>query len=240
MHLPQYHQYGGACGLTSLLMALNPVQRNIAPFLDQVVDHFPEAIHPDPDHGKTWQQALEFLLLQIPRRPTFQRLLKKTYGKHFTDEMLPLIHYNLSAHQNPQDPLTYTTVRRRVDVWKHDFELEMLAGLFGCTFQPYPITHDGTGAVDFTEGDVARKTSFLQDRVAARDPILRGSGGHWTAVEDIPSADTVCYKDPASWSDTTHRSPLPYQRYYAFTCSPEQWAKNKQVLEHALGLNKKN
>ncbi|MHA1821060.1 MAG: hypothetical protein ACTSU2_06245 [Promethearchaeota archaeon] len=55
---------------------------------------------------------------------------------------------------------------RRVNVWKMDFELELIAYIFGMRFIPWKQSNDGTGAVFFNRKDldeISKELSKLKD-----------------------------------------------------------------------------
>jgi hypothetical protein len=109
-----YYQYPGACGLTSLLMALKPVSRHIDSILDALWQKIqPIFSHPSEQshnyktretHAKEydWQCVIEWLLFQITIRPELQTLLTEGFHEHFAEEFLPQLKYRIQQH-NP-DP----------------------------------------------------------------------------------------------------------------------------------------
>jgi len=241
--MPQISQYGGACGLTSLLMALKPEARGFAPLLNEVARR-KKIVKPTTDKGKNWQQSLEVLLTEIPKKKPLQEIVREDYGDDFTDGMLPLLEYDIeetSKHHRTRDN---AWLMDRVNVWKKNSELSMLASLFGCKIKPYTPTPDGTGSVSFNWKElpniIEEKKKFLGDRVNYEDPVVCNTGGHWIAIKELDK-DKIKYHNTGGYGVYT-RDLSDFsedQRFYAFKCSPEKWKRNQRIIRKALFPPKK-
>jgi hypothetical protein len=271
--MPGFQQYPGACGLTSLLMGLKPESRQIDTILNAIWDKMKPLLGTKPDREKSfnWQRVIEWLLFQIPRNETLKTILESGFGNHFNDEMLPYLEYRLEEvhHQKRNDKeidvftvnptldqrqfpeITKKWLMDRVYVWKMDFELEMLAYLFGCKFVPWEKTEDGTGAIFFNKSEIMRenlvftekfteKINFIMKSLEKGGPVLYCATIHWLAVKAITkiegSKDTylVKYNDPAS--GTEHKRYLDdfstSERFYLFEFSEQLLHKNEEFLKN--------
>ncbi|MCP4763029.1 MAG: thiamine-phosphate kinase, partial [archaeon] len=230
--MPGYFQYPGACGLTSILMAFRPESRRIAPLLNDIWNKIKTIFRdPFPENDEyNWQRVLEWLLFETTRNKKLQELLDEGFGPVFKEAMLPDLE-NRIMMENPSEkwqkisPKKQMTMKldlsgmnkkwimRRVEVWKEDFELKILAYLFGSKFIPWEKTEDGTGAVFFTSkepmGDkisYQEKVEFLESLINSfqNSVALFNATIHWVAVKKIEKIEgteseyLVRYMDPAS------------------------------------------
>lgn len=238
--LPGYSQYPGACGLTSLLMALRPEERGIAPVLDEICENNRDICHA-ATREKNWQQALEYVLVGISRKPELQRALEGHVEN--LDEKLILLKYKMANTGVPErGKISEHQLVNRVNVWKDDYELELLSSLFGCDKVPYAKDPMGGGAIYFAPGERSEEKVQLMKcgRGEAGDPLLCCAGVHWLAVEDVKDADggtIVKYNDPAGGypGERTLSSFGESSRFHAFKCSPARMRRNIGLIRRLFG-----
>lgn len=210
--MPLYRQYEGSCGLSSLLMALKPESRKMDSILDLLWDRIRPIFGHNSIEGNDfrWQYVLEWLLFQIPKNESLKSILTKGFGEHFTDEMLPMLIYNIKrvvkisgkgvdVFRGTQDydeyPITKISknmLMDRIKDWKQHYELIMLAYLFGCRFIPWEKNNDGTGSIAFEEKESIKNPSsyiekirYLIQFLKKERPILCGDSIHWISIKNI-------------------------------------------------------
>lgn len=235
--MPQYSQYGGACGLTSLLMALKPESRGFADLLDDIAGNV-DVIEPSGDRGRDWQQAIEYLLTEIPRKDVLKQIMEEDYGDDFTGAMLPVLEHDLGGDASKRD---HDWLMHRVNVWKKNSELSMISSLFGCKFEPFPGSADGTGSISFNPSDppelICQKRELIGDRVNSyEDPVLCCNHIHWIAVKEVDDDDIV-YHDPAGGWVRQHGMDNFFsgsQKFYGFKCSADRWKRNEGIIRDAV------
>jgi hypothetical protein len=261
--MPKILQYPGACGLTSLLMALKPKSRNIAPILDNLWS----IIRPIHDlrsrreMGYNWQVVLEWLLFQTAFNSKFQNHIEKIIGLDFSDIFLPVLQFGIN-NERPFDFKPYNDFKKdslqnpngstqifngewlmkRVDVWKQDFELSIIANIFGCKFIPWEKTQDGTGALFFTRKELKKesksykeKVEFLVSKINSENPVLCCISVHWVAIKAIRKIKNdyiIFYHDPATADE--YLRPLKdfreSDRFYFFQFYPQILKENVEKL----------
>ncbi|MBD3350835.1 MAG: thiamine-phosphate kinase [Candidatus Lokiarchaeota archaeon] len=304
--MPGYHQYSGACGLTSLLMALKPESRGIDKTLDEIWEYM---IPIFGKHGRSsrpynWQRVLEWLLFQIARNTELQKIMEKEFGSNFHEGMLPVLKYRIndvyskgfhkkkrnrqqsnkqskgspkkqpknknpshntknqsetnensqeetnSKIKKPSEPeIDSGWLMKRVYVWKMDFELELLAFLFGCRFIPWPKTQDGTGAIFFDRIELNKQPSIFHEKMDFMIPYINKGGPvlccasvHWLAIKEIKqiknsdSRYLIRYNDPASAREhrRTLNSLASSERFYIFEFDPELLKKNEKIIKELI------
>ena len=257
--MPKILQYPGACGLTSLLMALKPKSRNIEPILDKLWNDISSVrdLHSRREKGYNWQVVLEWLLFQTAFNTSFQNYIVKISGIDFSDIFLPVLQYGINNERsfhfdsnndslqhsikNPQN-IDGKWLMKRVDVWKQDFELAILANIFGCKFIPWPKTQDGTGALFFTKKELNKesksykeKIKFLIPKIISENPVLCNFSFHWVAIKNIKiikSDYMIYYHDPATADE--YLRPLKdfreEDRFYFFEFQPQLLKENIEKL----------
>jgi len=284
-----YYQYPGACGLTSLLMALKPKSRNINSILDalwlRIQPYFTSKERSSHEKMDThsneynWQRVIEWLLFQVTFRSELQDLLTEGFGGNFKELFLPQLKYRIQQH-NPDpkwrrmspeeqwktdivisnDILSGGWIMDRVYEWKEDFELKIIAYLFGCEFKSWRYTRDGTGAVFFSMRDtlaknssIPKKIEFIESAANSGSPVLCCATIHWLAIKKIQSTNStnstnsslenqtehfnpsylaVIYNDPASAQE--HRRSLrgfrDTERFYVFEFKSQLLEKHRSLL----------
>jgi len=91
--MPKILQYPGACGLTSLLMALKPKSRGIEPILNKLWSIIISVhdLHSRREMGYNWQVVLEWLLFQAAFNTVLQNRIAEIFGSDFFDAFLPVL-----------------------------------------------------------------------------------------------------------------------------------------------------
>ena len=312
-----YSQYSGACGLTSLLMAIQPESNGISEILDYFWNKISHVFNSNAQgNSYNWQRVMEWLLFQSGRNPELIKLLKSRFGDALNDYLLPVLQDRIDKAQrrknkyyqlkpklrnngidnsadlcspnnidnnanlgnihsdnksnnnknnfvrggnNPSSTLpklTSSWIMSRVNVWKMDFELEILAYIFGSKFKPWD-THDGTGAVFFTKDDIdsrynnsnisksstkpmsqyREKIEFLTPYINNLGPVLCCASFHWLAIKEIRKDEgrndyLITYNDPAGGRESSrYLSSFPKSyRFYTFKFDEELLEKNKSKL----------
>mgnify|MGYP006282219733 CR=1 FL=1 len=247
--MPGYRQYSGACGLTSLLMALKPESRGFDTILNVIWSKIRSIFgkNSDLDDSHNWQRVLEYILFRIAEDEKLHYHFAELFDDDFRNVILPVLKHRISE-QKPRglkSAVFDKWIMRRVNVWKMDFELELIAYLFGCRFKKWPQTKDGTGAIYFTAEELMdlsdhfqRKIKFIRDALKDGDPVLCCASIHWIAIKDITpindSSDNylVRYNDPAS--GTEHRRLLDgfvsSERFYVFKYDEKLFSKLEDEL----------
>lgn len=227
--MPKFSQYPGACGLTSLLMVLKPESRKISPVLEELWIKIKKIFHfQSKTKGYNWQITIEWILFQVIFNTKLQQKLSKIFGKEFFISILPNLKDRIlskkpiflslddddstfdseAKYVNNLHGISREWVMRRVNVWKHDFELSIIASIFGCRFIPWKKTSDGTGAIFFTSKELKKggesfneKMQFLSSNVELGEPVLCCESIHWIAIKEIQKKKgdhLVYYHDPAT------------------------------------------
>lgn len=261
--MPKILQYPGACGLTSLLMALKPKSRNIAPILDKLWSIISPVhdLHSRREKGYNWQVVLEWLLFQTAFNTKFQNHIEKIIGLDFSDIFLPVLQFGINNERpfyfessidfkkdflhnsnDSQQIFNGEWLMKRVNVWKQDFELSIIANIFGCKFVPWKKTQDGTGALFFTRKELKKesksfkeKVEFLVSKINSENPVLCCISVHWVAIKAIKKTKNdyiIFYHDPATADE--YLRPLKdfreSDRFYFFQFYPELLKENIEKL----------
>ncbi|MHA1729928.1 MAG: thiamine-phosphate kinase [Promethearchaeota archaeon] len=262
--MPKFSQYPGACGLTSLLMAFKPKIRKFDSILDILWERIEGTygFNSNEDKGKefNWQRTLEWLLFQVERNSKIQDLLTQNLGEELFFPMLSVLKDGILRerpifgeietiidHIPGEFPiLSRSWIMNRVHVWKQNFELIILANLFGCKFIPWKLTQDGTGAIFFTQKELKKrndkfnqKIDFLLSIVNAGEPVICCASIHWLAIKRIIVDNgkyIVYYHDPASANE--HSRPLKgfreEDRFYLFRFYPDLFKKQFNLLKSLI------
>lgn len=178
--MPKYRQMKNTCGLSSLLMVLQPETRGLAPFFDDAWRQLKPLFHLKGLKRKEfrWAVVLQYLLFKLtgqnPLRaamadfpdlqeiyevyvPVMQFTLRQGLAgivkKFGADTIVPLFdRYQRTGY------LFEELVYSRLFEMKDDPELKLLARLFGYRFVPWaggpPEQWDGTGAMYFTADEM--------------------------------------------------------------------------------------
>ncbi|MHA1338707.1 MAG: thiamine-phosphate kinase [Promethearchaeota archaeon] len=166
--MPHFTQFGGACGLTSLLMALKPYSRNFDSLLNAVWNsHLKEKFSKmsQMDDSHRWQITIEYLLFQYIFKDEFKKFGYEIYEKEFEEVVLPVLYNRIVSNFSKNNKnlkslefrISQSWLMNRVYVWKMNFELVLIVYLFGCEFKPYDKTEDGTGSICFTREELNSK-----------------------------------------------------------------------------------
>jgi len=253
--MPKYMQYPGACGLTSLLMALKPISRSFVPILDDLWGKVSERykLISNLEKSKNWQIVMEWLLFQTAENESLQNKLAENFGDIFYESMLPILRYGIEG-ANPfsvrntfnSDEVKYNINRewlmKRVYVWKQNIELSILMNIFGFEFHPWKLNQDGTGAIYFTSKELKKKNklynqklNFLLERIKLEDPILCCESIHWIAIKDFQKKRNdyiVIYHDPATASENLRF--LKYfresDRFYVYQLNSQLYESFQEIL----------
>ena len=261
--MPKFLQYPGACGLTSLLMVLKPQSRGIVQTLDELWNKFSSVynLHSRIEKEFNWQVVLEWLLFQTAFNTTFQNYFAEIFGSDFFDAFLPVLlqginkmrsFYFKSNVDSKKDTLRHSIesaqnfdgewLMRRVNVWKQDFELAILAIIFGCKFIPWEHTQDGTGALFFTKKELKKesksfkeKVEFLISKINSENPVICCFSVHWVAIKAVKIIKNdyiIYYHDPATAGE--YLRPLKdfreEDRFYFFQFQPQLLKENIEKL----------
>jgi hypothetical protein len=218
-------------------------------------------LHPRREKGYNWQVVLEWLLFQTAFNTSFQNRIAKISGIDFSDIFLPVLQYGINnkrpfdfeslidykkdtLHQSIEFSQNFNGewLMRRVNVWKQDFELAILAIIFGCKFIPWPKTQDGTGALFFTKKELKKesksykeKIEFLISKISSENPVLCNFSFHWVAIKAIKKKKNdyiIFYHDPATADE--YLRPLndfrEEDRFYFFQFQPQLLKENIEKL----------
>lgn len=211
---PLFNQQHNTCGLSSMLMLLDPPNNmHIKSFLDEIWKHV-KTILLNLDLKKKefeWSHALEYLLLKSYHENILSEYIME--HKEFADDYyinrVPLEvhlrqmqekHYNLGRmliyeeYQKFFDTgiVNHFILTDQINQMKDAKEMELLFSLFGYDFVPQ-YSPDGTGGIFFTRKElknqdlpsVAQRLKKLEHEFNRGGKIMLGMYHHWLAVSNI-------------------------------------------------------
>ncbi len=164
---PLFLQLPNACGLSSILMLLDPIQNEqIGKLLDKVWEHFTKTTVIEQRRKEfQWAYALEYLLLKsaVPNPVSdYVKSLNVEELDHYYVGLESVLRFHQQDHYKMKNNLivnayeeffvnglvTQWVISQHVDMFKHNPEIRILMALFGYEFVKQP-TSDGTGALFF-------------------------------------------------------------------------------------------
>lgn len=211
---PLFNQQHNTCGLSSMLMLLDPIENQyLKSFLEEIWEHVKKILLPlklKKDEFK-WSHGLEYLLL----KSYHQNLLSEYIMEHkqFADDYyisrVPLevhlrqlqeMHYNLGRMEIYDEyktffddgTVTHFILTDQIGQMKDAKEVEMLFSLLGYDFVPQ-YSPDGTGGIFFTRKElknqddvsVHQRLRKLEHEFNKGAKIMLGMYHHWLAVTEI-------------------------------------------------------
>ncbi len=208
---PIFLQLPNGCGLSSMLMFLDPLQdENLAHFLDEAWKGISQIMMQHNIHQKEfqWSFVLEYLLIKSLADNVIKEYIYEKQPDY--DVFSPLLSYDLAGYRQGHmeqkreyiaeeyDNFFRTGIinqfllTQHIGKMKTNMELKMLFELFGYEFVPY-YSDDPTCAVIFTkkemknpkDPDVKERLDFLKNEFNKGARIMLGSYHHWVVVSNI-------------------------------------------------------
>ncbi|MBD3353739.1 MAG: hypothetical protein GF364_19800 [Candidatus Lokiarchaeota archaeon] len=237
---PIFHQQNNTCGLSSMLMLLDPLKNEkIAGFLNAIwkqVNNLLLNIQIDRQEFK-WNYALEYLLLK-----SFHENILSQYimdHKQFADDyyiakvplevhLRQLMEPHYAANRKlivdeyerffESGTVTHFLLVEQINQMKDSKELEMIYSLFGYDFVPQ-WSPDGTGAIFFNKRElkhpeekiVKQRLELLLHEIQHGSRIMCGMFHHWVAVADIKKKSRG-YQLVINDPNTARRYKIPFKR----------------------------
>lgn len=237
---PIFHQQKNTCGLSSMLMLLDPLSNpKISDLLDFVWNNVKELLLRPKVEKKEfeWCYALEYLLLKsfheniisqyimdhmefaddyyinkVPLEVHLRQLMEPYYRKNAT------IIIELYERFFETGEVSSMILTDQIGQMKDAKELEMLMSIFGYQFLPQ-YSQDGTGAIFFTNKEIRkpeipsvnRRLKLLRHEYEKGARIMIGSAYHWMAVTEI-IPDSKGYILVFNDPNTARRFKIPFRK----------------------------
>lgn len=237
---PIFHQQKNTCGLSSMLMLLDPLSNaKTREVLDYVWNHVKELLLRPKVEKKEfeWSYALEYLLLKsfhenilsqyimdhmefaddyyinkVPLEVHLRQLMEPYYKKNAT------LIIELYERYFETGEVSSMIITDQIGQMKDAKELEMLMSIFGYQFLPQ-YSQDGTGAIFFTNKEIRkpeipsvnRRLKLLRFEYEKGARIMIGSAYHWMAVTEI-IPDPKGYILVFNDPNTARRFKIPFKK----------------------------
>ncbi|MHA1727516.1 MAG: hypothetical protein ACTSWY_02140 [Promethearchaeota archaeon] len=212
---PSFFQVLNGCGLSSMLMLLDPIKnKDLGEFLDQIWNGVEKILLRSKKERKEfeWSYVLEYLLIKSFSDNIISDYLEKTLQDYYVYRInsSSILKYFMQNHiEATRDYIAQEYLRffetgiinsfildEHISIMKHNSELNMLFEIFGYESIPYwegSSSAQPTGALWFSEEelqnlkdpDVVKKLKILKNEFDRGAKILWGKLNHWLAVTDI-------------------------------------------------------
>lgn len=209
---PLFHQVSNGCGLSSMLMLLDPIKENkdLAEFIDTVWEGVKTFLMAKKITKKEfkWSYALQYLLQKALHKNVISNYLRKNI-EYFDDDFIPHVKEHLmelkQAHINREEVQivemydsffknglnNHFIVQEHLGRMKTNVELRILFELFGYEFIPHYYGQP-TMALWFSQEEikslddsVSEKAKILKTEFERGSKVMWGQSYHWLAVTDI-------------------------------------------------------
>lgn len=223
---PLFLQVSNGCGLSSMLMLLDPIKDNIelGGFIDNIWDGVKTILMTTKITKKEfeWSYALQYLLQKTLHKNVISNYLRKNI-EYFDDEFIPHVKEHLmelrQAHINREENQivemynsffktglnNHFILQEHLGRMKTNVELRILFELFGYEFIPHYYDQP-TMALWFSEEEiknlddsVSEKAKILKIQFERGSKVMWGQSYHWLALTDIQISDNgyeIIVNDP--------------------------------------------
>ncbi len=223
---PLFLQLPNACGLSSILMLIDPLQNEqIGKLLNQVWDHVKKTMSVDQTRKEfQWAYALDYLLLKSATpNAIFEYIqsLNVEELEHYYIGLESVLRFHQQEHLKLKDNfvvnayedffahglITQFVLTQHIDMFKHNPEIRILMAIFGYEFvnQAAP---DGTGALFFTDKELEnpeissakKKIKILRSEFIKGARIIVGFSFHWVTLTNVFTSNGkihISINDPA-------------------------------------------
>ncbi len=208
---PLFLQLPNACGLSSTLMLIDPIQNEqIGKILNQVWSHVKKANGIEQSRREfQWAYALDYLLLKsaIPNALfEYVHSLNAEELNHYYIGLESTLRFYQQEHLKlkntfvvnafedffTQGLITQFILAQHIDLFKHNPEIQILMAIFGYEFVKQPAP-DGTGALFFTVEELKnselssakKKINVLRSEFVKGARIMVGFSFHWVALSNV-------------------------------------------------------
>ncbi|TFG18542.1 MAG: hypothetical protein EU530_08975 [Promethearchaeota archaeon] len=208
---PLFLQLPNACGLSSTLMLIDPIQNEqIGKILNQVWDHVKKTNVIEQSRREfQWAFALNYLLLKSAIPNALFEYIKSLNAEeldHYYIGLESTLRFYQQEHLKAKNDfivnafedffarglITQFVLAQHIDLFKHNPEIRILMAIFGYEFvrQPSP---DGTGALFFTAEELKnldlssakKKINVLRSEFVKGARIMVGFSFHWVALTNV-------------------------------------------------------
>ncbi|MBN2157612.1 MAG: hypothetical protein JW776_16310 [Candidatus Lokiarchaeota archaeon] len=209
---PLFLQLPNACGLSSILMLVDPLHNEkIANLLTKIWEHYARISGSAQDRKEfQWAYALEYLLLKSAAPNDLLDYIKSLGTEELENYYLGLDNVLRGFQQKHKQTKNHLImdlyeeffnrglinqflVSQHLGLFKHNPEIRILMALLGYEFisQPSP---DGTGALFFTEEELSskleqasakKKMKILRSEFIKGARIICGFSFHWVAMTNL-------------------------------------------------------
>jgi hypothetical protein len=208
---PLFLQLPNACGLSSILMLIDPTQNEpIRKLLDLVWNHYKKTTVLEQSRKEfQWAYALDYLLLKSAVPNTLSEYIKSLDVEeldHYYTGLKSVLRFKQQEHVKLQDDfivnayeeyfahglISQFIVTEHTELFKHNPEIQILMAIFGYEFVKQSAP-DGTGALFFTieelknmeSSSAKKKINVLRSEFIKGARIVVGFSFHWVILTNI-------------------------------------------------------
>lgn len=237
---PVFRQLHNSCGLSSMLVFLDPdSNEDLQNFLNMIWEKISQIVlqKPPPLKEFQWSFVLEYLLLKsicLEDKNELYNRIGKIEPYNF-DLFRPMLNFKLEGYMNEyiekemelfpdiyqrffdEGIINQFILLRHLDEMKDQWELVPLFSLFGYELIPYD-SPDGMGAIFFTKKDLKHPNAQISENLKKLKKefdmgarIIYGMRGHWMPVTNIILTKSG-YKITFNDSNTARKISIPMKR----------------------------